>query len=154
MDRPLVWSVVAVRIVHALLFVLAAGYVPAATSASVTPPDHPLLGTWAISSKDGSCVETYRFRADGTANVTSGAEVAVIAYEIAPAPSSRGFYRWKHKIVQDNGKRDCSGKTMTIGDESVWFVQFDAGKQRMIICNAESTAACFGPLARKSDRSE
>ena len=117
-------------------------------AADAIPADHPLLGSWTITNKDGSCSETYRFNADGTADVTSGEEIARIAYEISSTQSAQGFYRWKHRVVEDNGRKDCSGRTTKTGDEHTWYMQFDASRKLMIICNAESTAACFGPLKR------
>jgi len=117
-------------------------------AADAIPADHPVLGSWSIAKKDGTCSETYRFGADGTAEVTSGEETARIAYEISATPSAKRFYRWKHRVVQDNGKKDCFGKTTKPGDESTWYIQFDVSRQSMIICSAESTASCFGPLKR------
>ena len=119
--------------------------------AACSPPsavNHPVLGTWTMTSKDGACSETYRFRPDGTVFVTSGDEVAEIRYEISASPGRSGFYRWTHKIEKDNGKSDCSGKVMKPGDGATWYIQFDQSQQRMIVCNAESTNACFGPLQR------
>lgn len=110
---------------------------------------HPLFGAWKITDKRGTCIETYDFRSNGIAYITSGREVAEVAYNIATAPSAKGFYRWSQKIIRDNGEPDCSGNTMRVGDEFTWFIQFDAAQQTIMICNGESNAACFGPLQRQ-----
>jgi len=41
---------------------------------NAAPPaaNHPLIGMWTVKSADGKCVESYQFRANGTAVVTSG----------------------------------------------------------------------------------
>lgn len=111
-------------------------------------PDHPILGTWTMTNKDGTCAETYRFRPDGTIVVTSGEEIAEIDYEISATASPKGFYRWHQRVAKDNGKLDCSGKVTNVGESVTWYIQFDAAGERMIICQAESTQACFGPMRR------
>lgn len=111
-------------------------------------PDHPILGAWKMTSRDGTCAEIYRFRPDGTVVVTSGEEIAEIEYEISAAASPQGFYRWNQRVTKDNGKLDCSGKVTNVGESATWFIQFDATRERMIICQAESTQACFGPMRR------
>jgi hypothetical protein len=117
-------------------------------SAGPLAEDHPVLGSWKMTAKSGPCSEIYRFLPDGTVAVTSGDEVAEVASEIASAPSPKGFYRWTQTIVKDNGKKDCSGKIARVGDAFTWFIQFDPSKQMMIVCKAEATDACFGPLHR------
>ena len=128
----------------------------ALTSVLVTAPargapparDHPILGSWEITGKDGACSEMYRFRSDGTVHVSSRDEVAEIDYDISPAPSAKGFYRWKQRISKDNGGKDCSGKVAKVGDTADWYVQFDPSRERMMVCKAESLRACFGPLRK------
>ena len=111
-------------------------------------PNHPIIGTWRFTLPDGSCAETYRFRADGTSVVTSGEEIAETEFRIAPKPSRKGFYEWVDTIVKDNGKKDCSGQITDVGRKTTTFVQFDEAGQRFIVCRAESHDACFGPLRR------
>ena len=113
-----------------------------------TSADHPILGEWRMTSKDGSCSETYRFRSDATVFVTSGEEIAEIQYGISSQPSAKGFYRWTHKVARNNGRKDCSGKVMKPGDAATWYIQLDSSKQALIMCREESTNACFGPLRR------
>lgn len=134
----------------------AAGYLLAAlagvaalpSAGAPLAPDHPILGTWKMTSRDGSCAEVYRFRPDGTVVVTSGEEIAEIDYEISAAASAKGFYRWYQRVAKDNGKLDCSGKVTNVGESATWYIQFDAARDRMIVCEAESTQACFGPMVR------
>ena len=114
-------------------------------------PKHPIIGAWKILSKDGKCSETYRFRSNGTMTVLSGDEITEVMYEIAAEPSSQGFYRWTHRIVSSNGKKDCSGKVTEAGQSFTWFVQFDASKQQLLVCKEESLQACFGPLRRQRE---
>ena len=45
-------------------------------AAAAPPADHPILGIWKLSLPDLGCLETYRFRADGTTLVTSAEEVS------------------------------------------------------------------------------
>jgi hypothetical protein len=84
-------------------------------------------------------------------SVVSGEEVAEIQYEISAEPSPKGFYRWSQQVVSSNGKKDCSGKTTSVGASFIWFVQFDPSKQGFMVCREESLAACFGPLRRQRD---
>jgi len=118
------------------------------SAGALSARDHPILGSWRMTTADGSCSETYRFRSDGTVFVTSGEEVAEIEYEISSTASAKGFYRWAQRLVKDNGKKDCAGKVSQSGEVVTWFVQFDPSRERMIVCKAESTQACFGPLRR------
>jgi hypothetical protein len=129
---------------------VAAASVGAAAAAPPSPvaKDHPIVGRWAFHVADGDCVETYLFRRDGTAVVTSGAEIAETAFEISAAPSARGFYRWTDRIVKDNGKKDCAGNVTPVGQESVNFIMFDQKRDRFVVCVAESLDAGFGPFVR------
>jgi len=109
---------------------------------------HPIIGTWRFTVPDGSCAETYRFRADGTSVVTSGDEIAETEFRVTPKPSRKGFYEWVDTIVKDNGKKDCAGQITDVGRKTTTYIQFDPGAERFIVCQAESHDACFGPLRR------
>jgi len=121
--------------------------VPAALAASPYA-DHPLVGSWRFEVPNTGCHEVYRFRADGTSVVTSGAEIAESVYEVAPKPSSKGFYAWTDTIVKDNGKEDCSGQVTSVGRKVTNYIRFDRAAQRFVVCREESLDACFGPLRR------
>jgi hypothetical protein len=110
--------------------------------------NHPIVGTWRFTLPDGSCAETYRFRADGTSHVTSAEEVAESVFEISHKPSQKGFYLWTDTIVKDNGKKDCAGQITDVGRKTTNYIRFDASGQRFVVCRAESLDACFGPLYR------
>lgn len=120
---------------------------PAASAASLYA-DHPLVGSWRFDVPNTRCHEVYRFRADGTSVVTSGAEIAESVYEVAQKPSSKGFYAWTDTIVKDNGKEDCSGQITSVGRKVTNYIRFDRGAQRFVVCREESLDACFGPLRR------
>jgi len=119
-----------------------------ATAQNAVFADHPIIGTWRFSLPDGSCNETYRFRADGTSFVTSGDEVAESEYRIAESPSRNGFYEWVDTIVKDNGKKDCAGQVTDVGRKTTNYIRFDPQGQRFVVCRAENLQTCFGPLRR------
>ena len=129
----------------AALLVLAA---PVAGAQERVAANHPIIGTWRFTVPDGSCAETYRFRADGTSVVTSGEEIAETEFRIAAKPSRKGFYEWVDTIVKDNGKKDCAGQITDVGRKTTTYVQFDPEGKRFIVCQSESHEACFGPLRR------
>ena len=110
--------------------------------------NHPIVGTWRFTLPDGSCNETYRFRADGTSVVTSGEEVAESEYHVAEQPSRAGFYEWVDTIVKDNGKKDCSGQITDVGRKTTNYIRFDPQGQRFVVCRAENLQTCFGPLRK------
>jgi len=91
----------------ALVALTLAVAVPAGAAAPYA--DHPLVGSWRFNVPNTDCHEVYRFRADGTSIVTSGAEIAESVFEVSPEPTSKGYYAWTDTIVKDNGKEDCTG---------------------------------------------
>jgi hypothetical protein len=111
-------------------------------------PGHPILGTWSLEVPGTECEETYFMRQDGTSVVTSGEELGQSAYEIADAPSDKGFYKTTDRITQDNGKLDCVGKVSKIGDQVVLYIRFHPSGQMMIMCRDESLQDCIGPFYR------
>jgi hypothetical protein len=113
-------------------------------------PNHPIIGTWKLTVPGTDCEETYYMRQDGTALVTSGAEVAQSAYEIADEPSPKGFFKSRDKLVKDNGKPDCSGEVMEVGSEVTNYIRFHPSGDMMIMCRDESLDACLPPLHRVS----
>ncbi len=113
-------------------------------------PDHPVLGAWKLTSKDGTCTEIYRFRADRTVTVTSGEEVAEVRSTLSAAPDPEGFYRWDHTVVKHNGQKDCAGNVTNVGHSDTGFILLGRARDRLIFCQKPSTAACFGPLERMS----
>lgn len=111
-------------------------------------PNHPILGIWRLTLPDGSCSETYRFRADGTTLVTSAAEVSESEYHIPAEPSEKGFYRLVDTIVKDNGKEDCMGQVMKVGTKATNFIRFHPSGALFLMCATESMETCIGPFQR------
>jgi hypothetical protein len=109
---------------------------------------HPIIGTWAFMVPDTDCEETYYMRRDGTSLVTSGEEVSESVYQIDDELSAKGFYKSTDKLVKDNGKMDCSGEVMKVGNEVTNYIRFHPSGDMIIICRNESLDACFGPLHR------
>ena len=109
--------------------------------------DHPLIGTWRITSPNG-CSETYVVRPDGTASINSGEEVAESEVTISDQPSALGFFKLVEKTVKDNGKKDCSGDVTPIGRVSTSYVILHSGKDMFALCEHEDRSACIGPYKR------
>ena len=122
----------------------------ASALAAAPAPSHPIVGTWSFALPNTSCVETYQIRADGTAHITSAEEVSESEFDVAPSPSAKGYYKLTMKVVKDNGKPDCSGETMHVGDEVTDYVQVPKSGDALMFCQDESTSACFGPLKREA----
>lgn len=122
----------------------------AATCAPAAPPaaNHPILGIWTLTLPDGSCSETYRFRADGTTLVTSAQEVSESEFSIPAEPSEKGFYKLVDTIVKDNGKEDCAGQVMKVGTRATNFIRFHPSGALFLMCATESMDTCIGPFHR------
>jgi hypothetical protein len=140
------------RIVVAVLssFTVFASFALCGMPARAAPPlaSHPILGIWLLALPGVGCVETYRFRGDGTTLVTSAAEVSESTFTIPDRPSGKGFYKLDDVIVKDNGKRDCGGEIMKVGTRATNYVLFNPGSSVFVLCTAESTEQCIGPFRR------
>jgi len=110
--------------------------------------DHPIVGTWRFELPDGSCHEMYRIRADGSALITSAAEIAESEFEIDDQPDSDGFYRSNDKIVKDNGKKDCTGEITEIGHVIQSFIVFHPSNNMFLMCQRRDMGSCIGPFIR------
>jgi hypothetical protein len=111
--------------------------------------DHPLIGTWKLPIAQLNCTETYLFLRDGTSRVTSAEEISESRFEISPAPSASGFYRWTDTIVKNNGKKDCSGTVTKAGKTVTQYVLFHHSGNIFFICQEEKRNTCFGPFYRQ-----
>ncbi|KQW93813.1 hypothetical protein ASC94_14680 [Massilia sp. Root418] len=120
----------------------------AAGSAAPVRADHPIVGVWRFVLPDGSCQEVYRMRADGTALITSAAEVAETEFVIDDKPDKNGFYKASDKIVKDNGKLDCSGQVTEVGRTVASFILFHQSGNMFLMCLQASMDACLGPFVR------
>ncbi len=127
------------------VFVLVASVLASAQSLRA---DHPFIGTWKITLPDNSCFEIYRIRANGTTFVTSAEDVGESEFTISDQPSPKGFYKWVDKIVKDNGKKDCVGETMVIGDVATKYIRFRPDGEMFVMCDAEDMNTCMGPFVR------
>ena len=118
--------------------------------ALAAPPaaNHPILGIWRLTLPDSNCSEVYRFRGDGTTLVTSAGEVSESEFEIPAQPSEKGFYRLEDRIVKDNGKQDCSGEIMKVGNRATNYIRFHPSGILFLMCAAESMDTCIGPFHR------
>ncbi len=110
--------------------------------------DHPIVGSWTYAAPDGSCMETYLFRPDGTSVTTSGAEISETVFEIAAKPDPNGFYKWTDRVVKDNGKEDCAGEVTAAGKVVTNYVLFSPAGDEFIVCAQPALDACFLRLRR------
>ena len=132
-----------------LSFVAVLPLAQAAPPAPVAPiPNHPILGIWRLALPELHCVETYRFRGDGTTLVTSKEEISESEYRIPDKPSAKGFYKLEDRIVKDNGKKDCSGEIMKVGTQATNFLRFHPSGALFLMCSDETMEACIGPFER------
>ena len=90
----------------------------------------------------------YRIRADGSALITSAAEIAESEFEIDDQPDSDGFYRSNDKIVKDNGKKDCTGEITEIGHVIQSFIVFHPSNNMFLMCQRRDMGSCIGPFIR------
>ena len=120
----------------------------AGTVAAPVRSDHPIVGTWRFVLPDGSCHEIYRMRADGTALITSAAEVVETEFVIDDQPDENGFYKALDKIIKDNGKHDCTGQISEVGHSVSSFILFHPSGNMFLMCLKPSMDACLGPFIR------
>jgi hypothetical protein len=134
----------------ALACALAASAAVTTTGSAAGPirPDHPIVGTWRFVLPDGSCHEVYRMRADGTALITSAAEVVETEFVIDDQPDENGFYKALDKIIKDNGKHDCTGRISEVGHSVSSFILFHPSGNMFLMCLQRSMEACLGPFVR------
>jgi hypothetical protein len=90
----------------------------------------------------------YRIRADGTALITSAAEIAESEFDIDDQPDGDGFYNSNDKIVKDNGKQDCTGEVTKVGHVIQAFIVFHPTNNMFLMCQRRDMASCIGPFVR------
>ena len=120
-------------------------------SADPLRADHPMIGTWRLEIPNSKCAEVYRIRKDGSAAITSGDEAAETTFTISDKPSAKGFYKWVVRIAKDNGKKDCSGEIMQIGQELTNYVNMHPSGAAFLLCEREDINTCLGPVTRQKD---
>lgn len=112
-------------------------------------PGHPLVGIWTWTLFGGTCTETFQYRANRVMLGTSGQEVVEKSYEVSAQPDAQGFYKLVETVVRQNDKKDCSGSVLEgPGDQNTRFIQFSPARDKLLMCESASLAACFGPLMR------
>lgn len=123
-------------------------FIGVSASAQSLRADHPFIGTWKFTLPDNSCFEIYRIHANGTTLVTSAEDVGESEFTISDQASPKGFYKWVDKIIKDNGKKDCGGETMVIGDVATKYIRFRPDGGMFVMCDAEDLNTCIGPFVR------
>ena len=126
----------------ALLGVLVA----AGLAAAPPPPDHPIIGTWRLWLPGSACIETYEYRADGTAHTLSAAEETDTQYEISAAPDARGVYVLKDTVKKTNGKPDCSGHLTPVAEPITLYLAPLRGG--LLMCFDPALQRCIGPMLK------
>lgn len=122
---------------------------PLLAAAADPAPAHPLVGTWSWPLFGGQCTETFQYRSNGRLLATSGQAVTEWSYTVSPQAEEKGFFKVVETSVRHNGKADCSGDTLDQdGEVATRYIQFNPARNRLVVCKAESLAACFGPLDR------
>ena len=118
-------------------------------SAAPLRADHPLVGTWQINLPNG-CVERMTVLQNGHVLAVSGAETDESEAEIADQPDARGLYRWRDRILSNNGKPDCGGQRTPVGDVSTVYIRMDKSGERYMVCFGDAGAdECVGPYIRQ-----
>ena len=136
---------------HNFLFIacLTAVTLPLQATGLAPLAGHPLIGTWTWTLFGGSCTETFQYRPNLTLLGTSGQEVVEKNYEVSAMPDARGFYKVVETVLMQNDKADCSGALLEgPGQKSTRFVQFSPARDKLLMCESASLAACFGPMTR------
>jgi hypothetical protein len=130
---------------QALLTVALAGLLPFSMAGQAPP----IVGKWSWTRSANNCTETYEYRADGTFDVTSGAEVASGKFEISPTPDANGFFALKSQTLKTNGGRDCSDSSGQTDDKPYTvYVIFHAAQPLHLVCEKPLLENCFGPFRR------
>jgi hypothetical protein len=111
--------------------------------------DHPLVGRWQWTHTGSGCVETYEFRSDGTARVTSLEETLDERYEVSPVAEGPRRYRLTMTTVKDHGGKDCVGSSAdTTGQSSVGYIELNPSADAMVFCADATRTKCMGPLRK------
>jgi hypothetical protein len=152
---PTAYTVSRSGIRHRLLLVaaaalLTAGVVQAQTAARrPLAPDHALIGKWKLEIPNSACDGVLEVRANGTTRATSAEQVVESDIELAPAPSVDGFYKMAETITTENGKVNCVGNKIQVGQSGTNFLILNSAADEMLMCGKEDINTCVGPFARQ-----
>jgi len=115
-------------------------------------PGHPIMGTWNVIVATTACQETWELRPDGTTHNTSGSEESASEYTVTDQPGENGFFALDDTITESNGKPDCGGSKMLVGDRAVdYLLPTPDGKFRL--CSEARRNSCYALLIRVSQES-
>jgi len=129
------------------LFLAALALFPIGVFAQDAPDNAPLYGTWSWTGGENRCTEIFDFRPDGVAYVISGAERTENTYSLSPKPGPAGRKRLVMTATRYYAGKDCGGNTQDpTGKPTTSYVLFLPGRTQLIMCNDETSDACFGPL--------
>jgi hypothetical protein len=108
------------------------------------------IGPWTsqVEAEGAACVDTYRYRPEGTADVTSGRESSISYYEISDQPLRSGMYRMADVIAHGNHKPDGRGHHVPVSDRVEPFIRFDATCASFTLCLDDHRRSCQGTLSR------
>ena len=128
--------------------VLAGAGLVTLTAAAATPPapGHPVIGTWTLSLPGQNCIETYQYRADGTAHTLSAAEQTDGEYEISAQPDAQGTYVMTYTLTRSNGRPDCGGRISAPAPPVTLYLAPLRGG--FLLCFDPGLAHCFGPMVK------
>ena len=113
------------------------------------PADHPLVGTWKLELPATTCSELYRIKADGSTQVTSGAQTVETDFNVALKQSGYGFYKWVDTVTAQNGQADCTGRKIETGHVATNYAIFNRDDSEFLLCAAEDINTCVGPFVRQ-----
>jgi hypothetical protein len=113
---------------------------------------HPIIGTWKVVIPATSCQETWQFRSDGTTHNISGSEESTSDYAITDQPSKNGFFVLDDTITDSNGKPDCSGSKMLVGDRAVVYL-LPTTDGKFMLCAKPHPNSCNALMIRLSHQS-
>lgn len=102
---------------------------------------HPIIGAWELAVTP-TCTETNTYRSDGTRSYAAAEEIGESAYTIS-APDSRGVYTMVDTIVKDNGKPDCKGHIVPVGDVATIYIRFSPSLRKMTTCYDRALTRCI-----------
>lgn len=137
------------------LTLLAATLVAAPAAAQFAPgaiDNARLVGVWTWTRPQNKCVETYDFRADGTLDLTSGAERTESTYRLQAKPTAQTQrYALSITVTKDYGGADCDGQARDdTGQSNTVYIQFDdSGRRGILICQDPISLKCLGPVTKK-----
>jgi hypothetical protein len=103
---------------------------------------HLIIGTWRLYAPEANCIETWEFRPDGTSHNYSGLEESISQYRISDESTAAGYYIFVDTITETNGKPDCLGNTVPVGDRATGYLMPAPGDQ-LRLCFDAALTECF-----------